>query len=546
MIFCNYFHVLRYNIFIFYFSYQDVKGVLTDNNFQWNAERSPLKSSKVINDISKIVQEEGGEKLPEDSGILRTRFEVFRFVASQYKGYDLDDPEKKKAFESVLKIALEGDTLQASWPPKDEVKCDEPVVVKRGRVLRIYKQSEVAPVGYIRTSDGSIVKFGQEHFVADFPLPLQAGDEVSYLVGRKTSSMLGASIRVTTYEKPIDLESANKFLLYVKGADKDLGCLFRALQYHSFFKRILSDDQLLSDQNGTVAKEIIRLSASSIVIQFPIESEREKEYNKVFTDEDSSVQVDRSEQKKFLRMFSRCSLFECISQSDDLDEQFLLKAFKLILALLREFPGEREHICDAVISLASKLSPEKSVKVWNLVFFTVSRPSADVYTQSWRNVPEMMSFKEFQTRLETKASDNPRLEVVKPTYSSREEYFDTYYKLLREDTYRELCSTIYRSIHKQPNRKEDAIYKIEFRGVEISRTGGSCCRVRYTPCTDAVKQEGKENSLFLHSGNLFCILSHSGDFWSHKKGDVLFAVKEMEDNWCAERDSDHPVNDKPV
>ena len=465
---------------------------------------------------------------------------MFRFVASQNKGCDLDDPEKKKAFESDLKIALEGDTLQASWPPKDGGERDGPRFVK-GRVLGIYNQSEVAPVGYIRTSDGSIVEFGQEHFVAEFPLPLRAGDEVS--------SMLGGSIRVTTYEKPIDLESANKFLLYVKGADKDSGCLFRALRYQCFFAKILSDDQLLSDQNGTVAKEIIRLSASSIVIQFPIESEREKEYNKVFTDEDSSVRVDRSEQKKFLRMFSRCSLFKCISQSDDLDEQFLLKAFKLILALLREIPGEREHICDAVISLASKLNPEKSVKVWNLVFFTVSRPSADVYTQSWRNVPEMMSLKEFQTRLETRASGKdhkPRLEVVKPTYSSREEYFNTYYKLLREDTYRKLCSTIYRFIHEQPNQEKDAIYEIEFRGVEISRTGGSCCRVQYTPSTNAVKQEGKENSLFLRSGNLFCILSHSGDFWSHKKGDVLFAVKEMEDNWHAGRDSNPLVNDKHV
>ena len=478
---------------------------------------------------------------------------MFRFVASQNKGCNLDDSEKKKAFESYLTKALEGDTLQATWPPKDGGERDEPVAVKRGRVFGIYTQPEVVPdpVGYIRTSDGSIVEFGQEHFVAEFPLPLRVGDEVSYEVNRKTSSMLEASIRVTTYhhEKPIDSESANKFLLYVKGADKDLGCLFRALRYQSFFTRILSDDQLLSDQNSTIAKEIIQLSASSIVIQFPIESEREKECNQVFKDEGSSVRVDRSEQKKFLRMFSRCSLFKCISQSDDLDEESLLKAFKLILALLRDFPGEREHVCDAVISLASKLNPEESIKVLNLVFFTVSRPSADVYTQSWRYIPEMMSLEEFQSRLETRASGKdhkPRLEVVKSTYSSREEYFNTYYKLLREDTYRKLCSTIYRFIHKQPNQEEDAIYEIEFRGVEISRTGGSCCRVRYTPRTDAVKQEGKENSLFLRSGNLFCILSHSGDFQSHRKDDFLFAVKEMEDNWHAERDSNYLVSNKHV
>jgi hypothetical protein len=144
-----------------------------------------------------------------------------------------------------------------------------------------------------------------------------------------------------------------------------------------------------------------------------------------------------------------------------------------------------------------------------------------------------MSLTEFHARLQPKSaagSHEPKLKAVKATYASREEYCDTYYKLLREDTYRELSSAINRWIQDRRKYDSDAVYDIEFCGIEESTTGAqgcNCCRVHYYPLTPALRQEGKEYSRFLRCGNLFCI-SPSGKFRSDVKGDVLFAIKEPE------------------
>ena len=178
--------------------------------------------------------------------------------------------------------------------------------------------------------------------------------------------------------------------------------------------------------------------------------------------------------------------------------------------------------------LAPSLDKQELGLMMSLMFSVISSPPA---VESWRSIPALLTVEEFYRRVH---EGMPPVAEVKATYRDVEEYFDTYFKLLREDAYRSLCHSVTQCLSLQLDEdklkqlKTDAIYRIRFVEVVPYRRGlFNLCRVKWKPLTAAVKQEGGENSLYLHEGNLFCI-SASGKFAREKPGDTLFAVKVSE------------------
>ena len=523
--------------------------MLKDEGYEWN-DVVVFGKRNIIGCIHDVIQTLEGGEVVKEGDIFECRFQIFRQTAAANKcKFRNIDEEKDALFLKCLKIPLQNVTLLAD---KNDCKPDQqsrPVAVKHGRILGIYILKEQTKKGYLRSSDGTVIEFSPEHFAAAFPFPLRAGDDVSFLIKRNSlkarskedtnQEILRESIRVTAYNKPIDFDTANDFIQFLRGkeeSDADIVHYIVESRCLPFLRGMFCSIESFKINSEFFVKtimEMIRMFASCLRVRFPIDSEQEKDYNMVFgAYEEKSM--DLSKQRRFLKIFIGCKIFSVISEAELDGQQSYVHTSKIILALLSEFPEEREHICNPVIKLISNVHPrEKGYKIWNLIFFVISRPRADVYNQSWRNIPEMMSLTEFHARLQPKSaagSHKPELKAVKATYTSREEYCDTYYKLLREDTYRELSSAINRWIQDRRKYDSDAVYDIEFCGIEESTTGAqgcNCCRVHYYPLTPALRQEGKEYSRFLRCGNLFCI-SPSGKFRSDVKGDVLFAIKEPE------------------
>lgn len=512
--------------------------------------KDPLKSLgediwidiSTVNGDRKQGDKEDPYKWSANCEFFQARWSVWEtFLSSECEKFDLrTDSSKRKELRAKLQQKLRGITIRASISETKQFKGS--VCVEHGKVVAIYGSRDEW-VGYILCKS-RVLKFSAQHFKSDLPLPLRCDDEVSFLVQTEDLiTILPGSIRVTKYHSKIGPEAVEVAELFLKKANSEL--ILRNKQASALFAQLLSETDALRIQNPQFIERVLKVVVSSIAIRFPIGSEEEADSNSVFVPFGLNQlgYVNPVEQKRFLSFFkgSREYLSHLVefckdkvkSKEDDYEEvaNILVKALFLLIALLKEFPESGSNVADYARSICKELASfmdnyELALKLMSLIVSVLLAPPS---VESWRSIPALLSVQEFHKRVRN-SDGMPAVAEVKATYKDLEEYFDTYYKLLREDAYRGLCRSVRRYLkldEERLNQKNDAIYQIRFLEVVPHRMGRfNLCRVEWQPMTDAVKQEGGENSLYLHEGNLFCI-SASGDF-GHETGDVLFAVKVSE------------------
>ena len=454
--------------------------------------------------------------------------------------------DKKREFRDKLQENLRGVTITA-LPSKNaqgiSQKFQGHVRVEHGTVVAIYETRD-GLVGFIHCKSREL-EIRRQDFESDLPLPLRCDDKVSFLVhSNDLSTVLPGTVRVTEYHHEIGPEAVNVAELFLKKANSEL--ILRNKQASVLIAKLLSERDVL--KNPQFIEGVLMVAVAFIAIRFPIGSEEERDANCVFVPFglNKSDYVNPVDQKRFLSIFKDslypgrlvefCKDKVCNSNGDEYVEvaDILMKALFLLIALLKEFPEEAasSNLAKHARSICKELAPfidnyDVVVKLMSLIISVLSAPPT---MESWRSIPAMLTLEEFQERVHN-GDGMPPVPEVKATYRDLEEYFDTYYTLLREDAYRGLCRSVrrYLELHGEKlNQKNDAIYQIRFLEVVPFKMGRfNLCRVEWEPKTEAVKQEGGENSLYLHEGNLFCV-SASGTFNAQEKGDVLFAVKVSE------------------
>lgn len=451
----------------------------------------------------------------------------------------MTDSKKRKELRTKLQQKLRGITIRASVSENAQGTSQQfqgSVRVEHGTVVAIYESLD-GWVGFILCKS-RVLEFRGQHFESDLPLPLQCDDKVSFLVPTNhLSTVLPGSIRVTEYHSEIGPGAVNVAESFLQKANSDI--ILHNKQASALLAKLLSESDAL--QNPQFIEGVLMLAVSFIVIRFPIGSEEERDTNYVFVPFglNKSGYVNPMEQKRFLSFFKGSAYpnhlvqfcKEKVHRGEKEIVDTLVKAIFLLIALLKEFPEEivGGNLADHAKSMSKELAPfmddEVIVKLLSLIISVISAPPS---MESWRSIPALLTVEEFHRRVH---EGMPPVAEVKATYRDLEEYFDTYYKLLREDAYRGICRSVRRYLEldeEKLSQKNDAIYQIRFLEVVPYGMGRfNLCRVEWEPKTEAVKQEGGENSLYLHEGNLFCI-SASGKFDPEKSGDVLFAVKVSE------------------
>ena len=509
--------------------------------------KNPLKSlgCEIWKDISTVKGDMKDPcKLAGKCEFFQARWSVWEsFLSSECEKSDLkNDNSKRKELRTKLQQKLRGITIRASVSETEQFKGS--VCVEHGKVVAIYGSRDEW-VGYILCKS-RVLKFSAQHFKSDLPLPLRCDDEVSFLLQTKDlSTILPGSVRVTEYHSKIGPEAVEVAELFLKKANNEL--ILCNKQASALFAQLLSETDVLRIQSPQFIERVLEVVVSSIAIRFPIGSEEERDTNSVFVPFGLNQlgYINPMEQKRFLSFFKGsqeylghlvefCEYKVCNSKEDDYEEvaNILVKALFLLIALLKEFPESGSNVGEYANRICKKLASfmdnyELALTLMSLIVSVLSAPPS---VESWRSIPALLTVQEFHRRVRNRDGMPPVAEV-KATYKDLEEYFDTYYKLLREDAYRGLCRSVrrYLGLHEEKlNEKNDAIYLIRFLEVVPYKMGRfNLCRVEWEPKTDAVKQEGGENSLYLHEGNLFCI-SASGEFDPEATGDVLFAVKVSE------------------
>ena len=519
--------------------------------------KNPLKSlgQEIWIDISTVNgdRRQGDKEDPyrwsANCDFFQARWAVCKAFLSSVgeKSVLMTDRNERKKLRTKLQQKLRGITVRASVSETKQGVSQQfkvSVCVEHGKVLAIYGSRDEW-VGYILCKS-RVLKFSAQHFKSDLPLPLRCDDEVSFLVQTKDlSTILPGSVRVTEYHSKIGLEAVEVAELFLKKANNEL--ILCNKQASALFAQLLSETDVLRIQSPQFIERVLEVVVSSIAIRFPIGSEEERDTNSVFVPFGLNQlgYVNPMEQKRFLSFFKGsqeylghlvefCEYKVCNSKEDDYEEvaNILVKALFLLIALLKEFPESGSNVGEYANRICKKLASfmdnyELALTLMSLIVSVLSAPPS---VESWRSIPALLTVQEFHERVRNHDGMPPVAEV-KATYKDLEEYFDTYYKLLREDAYRGLCRSVrrYLGLHEEKlNEKNDAIYLIRFLEVVPYKMGRfNLCRVEWEPKTDAVKQEGGENSLYLHEGNLFCI-SASGEFDPETTGDVLFAVKVSE------------------
>ena len=519
--------------------------------------KDPLKplSQEIWKDISTVNgdrrqgNKENLYKWSANCEFFQARWAVCEaFLSSEgEKSVLMTDSNERKELRTKLQQKLRGITIRASISETKQGVSEQfkgSVCVEHGKVVAIYGSRDEW-VGYILCKS-RVLKFSAQHFKSDLPLPLRCDDEVSFLVQTEDLiTILPGSVRVTGYHRKIGPEAVEVAELFLKKANSEL--ILRNKQASALFAQLLSETDVLRIQNPQFIERVLTVVVSSVAIRFPIGSEEETDSNFVFVPFGLNQlgYVNPVEQKRLLSFLkeSREYLGHLVefckdkvynSKEDDYEEvaNILIKALFLLIALLKEFPESGSNIGDYAKCICKDLASfmdnyELALKLMSLIVSVLTAPPS---VESWRNIPALLTVQEFHRRVRNRDGMPPVAEV-KATYKDLEEYFDTYYKLLREDAYRGLCRSVRRYLEldeEKLNQKNDAIYRIRFLEVVPYKMGRfNLCRVEWEPETDAVKQEGGENSLYLHEGNLFCI-SVSGKFDPETTGDVLFAVKVSE------------------
>ena len=522
-------------------------------NLDTSSPRSPTKSSTFTNplgllrknlfkDVSTLsVDKDDPINVPLNSKFWECRWIVCKeFLSSEDAKTDLSDEAKRKELRAKLQQKLRGITVSAEKAERQSQQFEGSVLVERGTVVAIYDTPDGSDewVGFIHCKN-RVLEFRKEHFQSDLPLPLRCDDKVSFLVQKTNQcAILPGSVRVTKYCHEMGPSASGMADSFLKQASCDL--ILNDKQASALFAKLLLENDAL--QSPQFIEDVLMVAIAFIVIRFPIGSEGERETNFLFSQFGliNSAYVNPMEQKQFLSFFKGSAYPNQLmqfckekinsnsEQTYEEDVDILMKAMFLLLAFLKEFP-EEAHLADNVASMIikellafTKFEYEVGMRLMHLLFLVVSAPPA---VETWRNIPALLSVEEFHNRVR---EGMPPVAEVKATYRDIEEYFDTYYKLLREDAYRSLCYSVKRLNEGKLDQKADAIYKIRFVEVIPFRMGQfNLCRVEWKAMTDAVKQEGGENSLYLHEGNLFCV-SASGKFDCEKPGDALFAVKVSE------------------
>ena len=517
-----------------------------------------LLRQNVLKDVSTMsVDKDDPINVPLKSKFWKCRWTVCKeFLSSEDAKTDLSKETRGEELRAKLQQKLRGITVSAKKAESQSQQFEGPVVVEHGTVVAIYGAPDGSDdwVGFILCKH-RVREFTREHFQSDLPLPLQCNDKVSFLVQKTNQcTVLSGSIRVTEYCNKIGPRAREIAESFIQQASYDL--ILHNKQASALFAKLLFENDAL--QSSRFIKGVLMAAVAFIVIRFPVGSEAEGETNELFAtyELNKSGYVNPVEQKQFLSYF-RGSAYpkrliefckEAIhSNNEQLDDgsvvDVLHKAIFMLFALIKEF-SEEAQCSDLTVNVACLITKEVApfmveyevgMRLMHLLLLVASAPPCKT---SWRSIPALLTVEEFHKRVH---EEMPPVAEVKATYSNVEEYFDTYYKLLREDAYRSLFRSVRRYLEMDEdklNQKNDAIYQIRFVEVIPShRHLFNLCRVEWEPKTDAVKQEGGENSLYLHEGNLFCV-SASGKFDREKPGDALFAVKvsehpsEVRYNYC--------------
>ena len=497
-----------------------------------------LLCTEILNYVSRIAIDEKCS-IPFPLSFFEARWTACKeYLTSEAKRSNLSDRYSRNELRDAIKQKLRGITVTAE---KAQVKYkwfQRPALVRHGTIVAIHKTPD-GWIGCILCKD-SVNVFNRQHFQNDLPLPLRCDDKISFLVQRNDlCTVVPCSIRVIEYCREFGSEAVGLAELFLETRSE---LLLRNKQVSALFAKLLSEETAL--QSEKFIEGAMKAAVDFVVFRFPIGSEEEKETAELFAPFglNTSAYVDPMEQSRSLSSFQGSTypkhLVEFCKKKVNAHEyaevrDVVFKAIFLLFALLKEFPKEAERCC--LVSSVKRvitevLAPssgnyELGLRLMSLIFSVMVSPPA---VESWRNIPALLTVEEFHRRVHERM---PLVAEVKATYKNMEEYFDTYFKLLREDAYQSLFRSVRRYLEMDEdklNQKNDAIYQIRFVEVVPYRRGlFNLCRVEWKPITAAVKQEGGENSLYLHEGNLFC-LSASGKFNCKKPGDVLFAVKVSE------------------
>ena len=477
------------------------------------------------------------------------------FLSSEDAKTDLSD-EMNRKLRAKLQQKLRGITVSAEKAQRQPLQFEGSVVVEHGTVVAIYGAPNGSDdwVGFILCKH-RVREFRRENFQNVLPLPLQCDDKVSFLVQKTNQrTVLPGSVRVTEYCNKIGPRAREIAESFIQQLQARCDLILYNKQASALFAKLLFENDAL--QSSRFIEGVLMAAVAFIVIRFPVGSEGERETNDLFAcyELNNSSYINLVEQKRFLSFFKGSAYPNHLikfckekihNEQLDVDSvvDILYKAIFMLFALVKEF-SEEAQCSDLTANIACLISKEVApfteeyevgMRLMHLLLLVASAPPCKT---SWRSIPALLTVEEFHKRVH---EEMPPVAEVKATYRDVEEYFDTYYKLLREDAYRSLFRSVRRYLEMDEdklNQKNDAIYQIRFVEVIPShRHLFNLCRVEWEPLTDAVKQEGGENSLYLHEGNLFCV-SASGKFDREKPGDALFAVKvsehpsEVRYNYC--------------
>eukprot|EP00118_Oscarella_pearsei_P021036 m.233770 g.233770 ORF g.233770 m.233770 type:complete len:1538 (+) comp40099_c0_seq4:96-4709(+) len=397
--------------------------------------------------------------------------------------------------------------------------------------------------------------FDSAFTVADESLkyPLHCGDEVEFRIRQRESVCEVYDLKVTKYghlsNKEIDLYLER----FSDRASRPLDVLLSMTNYFPFWKYVLdnlsgNDDQTppasadLSGEEGqsqvSIGDEVTtdsvpdqRLRAefggSSPPRSPSCERQRQiralcmlKLISKVSSIEAANLQRARVE--SFLTLTARSkfgqTLLQLLTSESNSRRQNVFQIRDFLLCFVEVVPSKAGLIAALIKQTALSLNKLNCLQESNdFLLRTLEKTLAsqvteeeDVDVQKWNNIPLIITPKELRIASKERhnlTADLPVVRLQQP-YSSLEDYFNTYFTLLRYDCYGQLCDVIRSVKLLNMDQHKHNLYKIlDVTGIHFLRNGGNMAFcLKFEPFFPLDPSSGA-----LRGENLLCI-SLNGTF----------------------------------
>ena len=390
------------------------------------------------------------------------------------------------------------------------------------------KPSVGLPDGYNRTKD---VRMNRDN-ISEYILPLASGDLVEFVLGiRDKSKPMAVKARVFRYSQ----RTCTVLVDYIENLS---ACLTSAI-FKKVLVEILPNTVMWAFLGSPIFKE---KSVSIVYIERLLQLLQQvlnvgKSYKTLMKESMKAVlqgAIFQSTGKQSLASLIKSCKYDGEKSEFYLgDEQQESLSAQLVRSLcesiIRHCPSIARCLLPTVQAIMEKTPASSATSfLYQLLQLSLSGENTEIPNMDvWRELPLIL------TRYELTSGDlvtkEKHLVMRKNTYEHPEEYMETYFRLLRAETFESIQSGIKKfKLHQLDPRDMSVYYNVHLAGFEL-QNGRFSLAIHFRPATRVTKWENSSKLMF---GNLVCISLN------RKFDDVIWATASNRD---VEMLNKHPI-----